>query len=441
MGGWIGEHVGEAIDPSLRLPGFAAGMLGNKFLGAGRGAVEGFKGPVSPMETRLSQVLPRQAEIPPKSLNLSQLQDAVKTGQITFEQFESELLKNYGAADAKIISGNLRSALERQNPPTLGQPEKLASLGTLKDAVISGDRDMNWFKEELKQQGMRADHIELEANKLQRTIDQAKKEGEEGTSGKPERKIEPPKGKPSAGKVEPPKTSEKAPFANPLEEKLIEKPLTPPGEEFPKGYQAFLAEQQGYLRPSQVPSMPSLTPEQMAHFESSLGKLEHGTELESDYPDRLFIDKEMIKNPPRILDSLGREVYRKGDIDRPVEPLDPEYIKFLEGESDTLPGSKNIGEVKPPGYQAFLETEPPYKPPITQEQIEESQAPARAAKETTLARYLIKGDFDLDNIPKTAEYLKAISNEAGLKRVASLRTLENAIARAKELKSRTPSKE
>ena len=100
-----------------------------------------------------------------------------------------------------------------------------------------------------------------------------------------------------------------------------------------------------------------------------------------------------------------------------------------------------IGKVETPG--SFQESlikdltgEPQEKPPITELQIEESQSIARAAKETTLARYLANNkEVDLDNIPKTAEYLRAIGKEAGLKREPSLRTLENAIIRARGLRA------
>jgi hypothetical protein len=77
--------------------------------------------------------------------------------------------------------------------------------------------------------------------------------------------------------------------------------------------------------------------------------------------------------------------------------------------------------------------DPPPKSPITERQIEESQSDARLAKESTLAKHLLKNKIDLEKIPRTYEYLKAISDEAGLKRVASLRTLENAIIKAREL--------
>jgi hypothetical protein len=133
-----------------------------------------------------------------------------------------------------------------------------------------------------------------------------------------------------------------------------------------------------------------------------------------------------------------------------------------EKESETEDESKNqkIGEVKSPaskpeakteeirpvenpsGIESFLETEPPYKPPITQHQIEESQSTARTAKETKLARHLAADkDINLDelaNAKHTPEYLDAISKEAGLKRVASLRTLTNSINRARQLRDLSP---
>jgi hypothetical protein len=187
--------------------------------------------------------------------------------------------------------------MKRVNPPSLGQTQKIASFSTMKNTVKAGDREINWFKDRLKQQGYSEEDIELESNQLQREI-QAAKEAEE-----------------NAGKTE------------------------------------------------------------------DKGK------------------KKLDVKPPKA--------------------------KKLEVE----PPRSNL----PPGHEAFLETEPPYKPPITPQQIEEAQSTDRAAKETTLARHFIKNKVDLDNIPRTSEYLRAISNEAGLKRVASLRTLEGAIKRSREI--------
>ena len=106
----------------------------------------------------------------------------------------------------------------------------------------------------------------------------------------------------------------------------------------------------------------------------------------------------------------------------------PKVIEGTAEEVNTL--------LPPPSAEAAFTADEPPKSPITQQQIEESQSDARVAKETKLARHFIDNKVDLDNIPITSEYLRAIGNESGLKRTPSLRTLENAINRAKELKSR-----
>lgn len=106
----------------------------------------------------------------------------------------------------------------------------------------------------------------------------------------------------------------------------------------------------------------------------------------------------------------------------------------------------SLGEVEPPKTRRSPDRpyedpdNPLYRGKITKAQIEEAQSMDKLTKETILARHLIKNNIDLDSIPKTSEYLEAISQEAGLKRVASLRTLENAIKRARELKINPPEK-
>jgi hypothetical protein len=105
----------------------------------------------------------------------------------------------------------------------------------------------------------------------------------------------------------------------------------------------------------------------------------------------------------------------------------------------------SLGEVEPPKTRRSPDRpyedpdNPLYRGKITEAQIEESQSIDKLAKETRLSRYLDDKKIDLDSIPKTSEYLKAISQEAGLKRVASLQTLEGAIKRAREMKVK-PSK-
>lgn len=301
--GWAGETIGGAINPELRAPGYVAGMLSNKLGGAAKGAIEGFKGPV---------LGPKAPSVPTKGLNLAQLQNAVKSGTMTHEQFENELPRlGYNPEAAKTISSNLRTELApKSNIKFPVTSPKTLSLGQLQRAVSSGRMTMEDFTQNLKESGYNDKH----ADELTEQLKDSLKEDEEDEGDKPEKK----KPKSSGiGEVKSPLGEVKSP----LESQIVEPNLTPPA-----------------------------------------------------------------------------------------------------------------------GHESFLETEPPYKSPITEQQIEESQSDARVAKETTLARHLVKNKVDLNNIPRTAEYLKAVGNEAGLKRVPSLRTLENAIDRAKELNKETSKK-
>lgn len=140
----------------------------------------------------------------------------------------------------------------------------------------------------------------------------------------------------------------------------------------------------------------------------------------------------------------NRVNYYKGQQAPPVElkPGEVGRYKVFEGHhritAASQKGETNVkawvpeekGEENP-----FLEKGAPYKPPITEKQIEESQSDAREAKENKLARHFANNkDIDLSKIPRTSEYLRAVSKEAGLKREASLRTLENAIKKAIDLR-------
>jgi hypothetical protein len=127
---------------------------------------------------------------------------------------------------------------------------------------------------------------------------------------------------------------------------------------------------------------------------------------------------------------------KPGKVESPVKK-NPELNNPISDEELQGRINNNLGQVNPPGHESFLETEAPYKPPITEHQIEESQSTDRAAKETTLARHFA----DKEKFPElpsgsqvTSEYLKAVGNEAGLKHVPSLRTFENSIKRAKQLR-------
>ena len=121
---------------------------------------------------------------------------------------------------------------------------------------------------------------------------------------------------------------------------------------------------------------------------------------------------------------------------RPIGMSGPPEIPSEASEEGIIERSfeKPQTENLPPGHQAFLETEAPYRPPISQSQIEASQSTARAAKENQLARHLDKNFPDLTKIPKTSEFLKTVGKEAGLKWEPSLRTLEEAIKKANMLR-------
>lgn len=137
---------------------------------------------------------------------------------------------------------------------------------------------------------------------------------------------------------------------------------------------------------------------------------------------------ELLKKQIEDEKEEGEEGEKSKKVESPKSPKGPGEVKSPLESKIVEPN------LQAPGSESFLETEAPYKPPITEHQIEESQSTARKAKETTLARYFVKNKTDLTNIPKTSEYLQSVGNEAGLKRTPSLRTLENAIKMANELR-------
>src|SRR5208337_3906190 len=86
---------------------------------------------------------------------------------------------------------------------------------------------------------------------------------------------------------------------------------------------------------------------------------------------------------------INKDLISENDLNDLVKKLNNKGISYKlinSKELNTYRAGNKIGPVQAPGHEAFLETEAPYKPPITEHQIEESQSIARAAKETTLAR-------------------------------------------------------
>jgi hypothetical protein len=172
-------------------------------------------------------------------------------------------------------------------------------------------------------------------------------------------------------------------------------------------------------------------------------------EIESDFPDpgEGFSVKSPIKTKLKVDKSSGNvgdspKVFKvKNPKTKPSERWDNETnVEENQPEEERVEGAKKEeakttqNDKEKPGHESFLETEAPYKPPITEHEKSEAQSTSREAKETKLAQHLIDKGHNLNNIPRTSDFLKAASNEAGLKWEASLRTLEGAIKKAKMMK-------
>jgi hypothetical protein len=173
----VGVPGSEFSTALLTRPGLR--QAGQGLVAGAKAAVENFKGKVG---------VPAEAT-PVKSLNLSQMQNAVESRQMTHEQFEQNLVKDYGPENAKIIANNFKDKLLKTSPPSMGQPQKLASFNTLKDTVKAGEKDINWFQDRLKQQGYPDEDIELESKRLEREIEKEKRTDEEKASKKSSRGV------------------------------------------------------------------------------------------------------------------------------------------------------------------------------------------------------------------------------------------------------------
>jgi hypothetical protein len=372
---------------------------------------------------------------PLKGPSVADLKTSVKNGVITPEQFNARI-------DAMNDLTPETKALHKANTSAANAPKssikfpvnnpKTLSLGQLETAVRAGRMNIEDFTGKVKELGYNEDH----ANEITEQLkDKMKAEKESETEGE---------------------SSNKPDFKQMFEEADKRQPRSPLPGEVPENS----------TTPPQVPgklvgrTTGKEIPEQRGGYKAGFGIYEVpidkviGTEDISGNEGKLNDAKnyaESIKSgseAPPLWGQVDEEGNVKTQGARRLEAakqLGQKTVKVAIGQDYQKPGG--IGEVSNPsqlhlpfnlGHESFLEVEPPYKPSITDQQIEESQSIARAAKETILARHLANDkEVDLEALGEakhTPEYLKAIGQEAGLKREPSLRTLVNAIVRAKELR-------
>lgn len=159
---------------------------------------------------------------------------------------------------------------------------------------------------------------------------------------------------------------------------------------------------------------------------------------------------ELLKKYNEIKEKINKvnEITRGSEVEESMpgsEMLSPVNSPVFTIPKQEVTPKSPVGQLSPgvtiegiPHVKLQNELERPFKEPgtpLTDSEIEEIQKPARTVKEIQLAKHLIGTKVDLDKIPMTLQYRKAISKEAGLKYHASERTLKAAIKRAKTIKS------
>jgi hypothetical protein len=152
-------------------------QMGEGLAKGARAFGEAWKGPK--IETPQPPEIPNQ-----KAPTTQQMRTAVINGTRTPEQFDAHIdsLNDLTPEAKQLHKDDLRSSMQKVSPPNMGIPEKPLSLGTLKSTVKAGDRDINWFKDKLKQQGHSDEGIELESKRLAREIEETKKKADSSKS-------------------------------------------------------------------------------------------------------------------------------------------------------------------------------------------------------------------------------------------------------------------
>ena len=424
------------------------------------------------------KVEPPSKVTPPKGPSIGELKTAVKNGILTPEQFDAHVdqmnltsgAKELHKADVRVPNKADASIGPVESPKTLniGQLERLVKIGRLDPEEFNAR-----LVGELKYKPEDAEHL---TELLKKQIEDESKEEKE--AAKPEKKVEQ-----KSPKVQPPSGGEakvnkelNSPISDEELQRRIDKNKI--GEaQAPLNINKTINNRDTLYHFTDSKSLKGIL--DSGEINDRQGKSVNWNVSTTRIPEPLklkglssdvMLELDKTKVPPtsprteyntKQVDQGGNypnpnfeaESQVKGrrsipsDAIKRVITTDPNKIEELNKISGNLPveyipknklssirAQTRIGQVQRPGSESFLETEAPYKPPITEHQIEESQSTARKAKETTLARYFVKNKTDLTNIPKTSEYLQSVGNEAGLKRTPSLRTLENAIKMANKLR-------
>jgi hypothetical protein len=391
---------------------------------------EAWKGPVKPPG-------PEPPPIPTKGPSIGDLKSAAVNGTITPEAFDAAIDKMTDLTfDKKTLAkADLRSSLQKVNPPNMGQPQKPLSLGSIKESVKAGDNDIDWFRDKLKQQGHSDEGIELESKRLTREIKEEKAAKEETKAAKETKNS-------SETKVKP-KNQTKAP-----EVKTEPVKTETPKNDHAVAHEAYVDALKAGAKPEEAEKVYRNVLDNSDTGKAAFDNYDKNTIAGKMNSGEINLDN-LPKGGKKVnYDKLGKEL---GKVNSPESTIDeatrggpgtPSATAEVKPPSETsktqgpkVEAPKKLAPEVEPRYEPYYDPDNPLKrAPISQAQIEESQSIARAAKETRLARHLVENKIDLDNIPKTPEYRKSLGNDAGLKIERSERTLEGAINRARELK-------
>src|ERR1035441_3254576 len=202
----MGVPTGYAGVGSMYLSRPGLTQIGEGLSKGARAFGDAYKGPVKTPG-------PEPPPIPTKGPSVGQLKTAAMNGNITPEQFDASIDKMSDLMpDTKALhKSELRSSMQKVNPPSMGQTEKPLSLKTAKNAVKAEAHDIDWFKDKLKQQGHSNESIEEESAQLEREIEVEKATKEEAKAAKEAK---------SSSEPKKPKNQTKAP-------KMEVKPVSP----------------------------------------------------------------------------------------------------------------------------------------------------------------------------------------------------------------------
>jgi hypothetical protein len=195
--GFSPVHVGRLKIP---VPQAAATAIGGKYLGAMgghpgemsgaaigaaypfvKGAVQGAR---EAMNTPKLGPVENPAAPKMKTPTLGQMQEAVKSGHMTMDQFNEKLPSLGYDPDAQaLITKNLQAKLALKSPVIPGETPKGLNLGHLKDAVKNDLMSMDEFDQALNKQGYNKDDREMLKSLLEK---QMEKEAAKGKIKKPD---------------------------------------------------------------------------------------------------------------------------------------------------------------------------------------------------------------------------------------------------------------